>query len=73
MIATASKTTSEYRYLDADEPDAGFRVFSPRQVGLEYSLEHAVVGGEDVFLVLHNGTGPDFELAVAPRRPAMAT
>ncbi len=69
MIASASKTTSEYHYLDADDPDAGFRVFSPRREGLEYGLEHAVVGGEDVFLVLHNHTGPDFELGVAPVAP----
>ena len=65
----ASKTTSEYRYLDADDPDEGFRVFSPRRDGLEYGLEHAVIGGEDVFLVLHNHTGPDFELAIAPIAP----
>ncbi len=69
VIAAASKTTSEYRYLDADDPDEGFRVFSPRRDGLEYGLEHAVMGGEDVFLVLHNHTGPDFELAVAPIVP----
>ena len=69
VIAASSKTTSEYRYLDADDPDAGFRVFSPRRDGLEYGLEHGVVGGEDVFLVLHNHTGPDFELGVAPLAP----
>ncbi len=69
VIAAASKTTSEYRYLDADDPDAGFRVFAPRREGLEYGVEHAVVGGEDVFLVLHNHTGPDFELGIAPLAP----
>lgn len=69
MIASGSKTTSEYRYLDADEPEAGFRVFAPRVEGLEYSLDHAVLGGEDRFLVLHNHTGPDFELALAPVSP----
>jgi oligopeptidase B len=69
VIAAGSKTTTEYRYLDADDPDAGFRVFSARRDGLEYGLEHAVVGGEDVFLVLHNHTGPDFEIAVAPVAP----
>jgi oligopeptidase B len=69
IIAAASKTTSEYHYLDADDSDPGFRVFSPRREGLEYGLEHAVVGGADVFLVLHNHTGPDFELAVAPIAP----
>ena len=28
-----------------------------------------MIGGEDVFLVLHNDTGPDFELAMAPVAP----
>ncbi|WP_121252716.1 S9 family peptidase [Nocardioides ferulae] len=69
VIASGSKTTSEYRFLDADDPAAGWQVFSPRREGLEYSLDHAVLGGEDRFLVLHNLTGPDFELGVAPVRP----
>src|SRR4051794_34243797 len=69
IIAAGSKITSEYRYLDADDPDAGFRVFSERRPGLEYSLDHAVLGGQDMFLVLHNHTGPDFELGTAPIAP----
>lgn len=72
VIASGSKTTSEYRFLDADDPDAGWRVFAERREGLEYSLEHAVLAGEDVFLVLHNHAGPDFELGVAPVRPTPA-
>ena len=69
MIASGSKTTSEYRFFDADSPMAGFQVFSARIEGVEYSLDHAVIGGEDRFLVLHNHTGPDFELGVAPITP----
>ena len=69
VVASGSKVTSEYRVLDADDPARGFRVFSERREGLEYSLEHGVLAGEDVFLVLHNATGPDFELATAPVRP----
>jgi oligopeptidase B len=69
MIATGSKTTSEYLFFDADSPMAGFQVFSPRVEGLEYSLDHAVIGGQDRFLVMHNHTGPDFELGVAPISP----
>lgn len=72
VIAAGSKTTSEYRYLDADDPDAGWQLFAERREGLEYSLDHAVLGGEDAFLVLHNHTGPDFELGVAPIRPTPA-
>src|SRR3954447_20644709 len=66
IIASGSKITSEYRFLDSQDPDAGFQVFSERREGLEYSLDHAVMGGEDVFLALHSDAAPDFELATAP-------
>jgi len=72
VVASGSKNTSEYRFLDADRPEAGWQVFAERREGLEYSLEHAVIAGEDVFLVLHNNTGPDFEIGVAPVRPTPA-
>ncbi|MGH3360897.1 MAG: S9 family peptidase, partial [Nocardioides sp.] len=73
MVASGSKTTTEYRFLDADAPDLGWRVFAPRQEDLEYSLEHAVIAGEDVFLVLHNATGPDFEIGTARVEPTPPT
>ncbi|MEZ5095203.1 MAG: S9 family peptidase [Nocardioides sp.] len=69
VIAIGSKTTSEHHVLDVQRPDAGFVCFSPRREGLEYHLEHAVIGGEDCFLVLHNAAGPDFELGRAPVEP----
>lgn len=72
LIASGSKTTSEFRFLDTADPDAGWRLFAARRDGLEYTLDHAVIGGADVFLVLHNGSGPDFELAtshVVPTEP----
>ncbi|GAA4720655.1 S9 family peptidase [Nocardioides conyzicola] len=72
VIASGSKTTSEYRFLDADAPEAGWRVFAERVEGVEYSLDHAVIAGEDVFLVMHNHTGADFELATAPVAPTPA-
>ena len=72
VIASGSKTTSEYRFLDADRPELGWQVFAERREGLEYSLDHAVLAGQDVFLVLHNHTGADFELATAPVRPTPA-
>ncbi|MCH1868335.1 S9 family peptidase [Nocardioides sp. CFH 31398] len=72
MIATGSKTTAEWRVLDADRPELGFRVFAERREGLEYSLEHAVLDGRDVLLVLHDHTGPDHELGVAPIDPTPA-
>ena len=69
FLASGSKTTTEYRVLDADDPAAGWQVFGQRSEGVEYSLEHAVLAGEDRFLVLHNAAGADFELGVAPAAP----
>lgn len=69
VIAASSKTTSEFHLLDAADPSAMPVCFAPRTDGVEYSLEHAVVGGTDLLLVLHNATGPEFELAVAPAAP----
>ncbi|MEO9324584.1 S9 family peptidase [Nocardioides sp. C4-1] len=69
VIASGSKTTSEYRFLDADAPELGFRVFAERVEGVEYSIDHAVIKGADRFLVTHNAAGPDFELGVAPTEP----
>ncbi|MFY0407914.1 S9 family peptidase [Solicola sp. PLA-1-18] len=66
MIASGSKITSEYRVLEASDPEGEFVVVEPRRDGVEYSVEHAVVGGEDVFLVLHNDGAENFELAQAP-------
>ena len=63
-----SKTTTEYRYLDADDPEAGWRVFAPRREGVEYDVEHAVIGGEDVFLVLHNAHRPRLRARHRPHR-----
>jgi oligopeptidase B len=66
VIASGAKNTTECRYLDTADPDAGWVLFHPRTEDLQYGLEHAVIGGVDTFLVLHNGTGADFELGTAP-------
>ncbi len=66
VVASGSKNTSESRFLDAERPEAGWVLFHPRQEGLEYGLEHAVIAGEDRFLVLHNAAGPDFEIGSTP-------
>jgi oligopeptidase B len=69
VIASASKNTSEHRYLDCADPDAEWVVFHPREEGLLYGLEHAVIGGEDLFLVQHNHADPDFEIGSCPIAP----
>ncbi len=66
LIASGSSITSEVRYADSRDPHAQFTVVLPRREGVEYSVEHAVVAGEDRFLILHNDGAVNFTLAEAP-------
>ena len=54
------------RYADAADADAEFTSVLPRRKVVEYSVEHAVVGGEDRFLILHNDGAVNFTLVEAP-------
>lgn len=40
VIGAVSTLTSEYQVLNADDPEGDFKVFSPRERGLEYSIAH---------------------------------
>jgi len=66
LIASGSSITSEMRYADAADPQAQFTVILPRREGVEYSVEHAVIGGQDRFLILHNDGAVNFTLTEAP-------
>ncbi|MGH3423183.1 MAG: S9 family peptidase, partial [Nocardioidaceae bacterium] len=66
MISSGSKVTSEVRVLDAADPEGRFTVVAPRRTGIEYAVEHAVIAGEDTFLVMHNDGAENFALATAP-------
>ncbi len=72
VIVVSSSVTSEWLVLDADDVTAEPRVVWARRDDVEYSVEHAVIGGEDWFLVLHNDQAPNFEL-VAVRPDAVGT
>ncbi|MGA4791662.1 S9 family peptidase [Nocardia sp. AB354] len=54
MIWVGSKITTEGWILESDDPEGEFRVLLPRREGVEYSAEHAVIGGQDRLLILHN-------------------
>ena len=66
VIELGSKITSEALVLDAADPTGEFRVVWPRREGVEYEIEHAIVGGSDRFLVLHNDGAENFELVDVP-------
>ncbi|MHC9697246.1 S9 family peptidase [Corynebacterium diphtheriae] len=66
MIESASKITSEIWVLDLDNPTGDFRCVLPRQAGVEYDIDHAVVAGRDTWIVTHNAAGPNFEVGWTP-------
>ncbi len=66
VIGGSSKITSEVRILEADNPTGEFRVVWPRETGVEYSVEHAVINGADEFLILHNRDAINFALVSVP-------
>lgn len=71
VIWLGSKITTEGWVLESDDPEGEFRVLLPRREGVEYAAEHAVIGGEDRFLILHNDVvdgvkAENFVLAEAP-------
>ncbi|MEU4316749.1 S9 family peptidase [Nocardia sp. NPDC024068] len=71
MIWVGSKITTEGWVLESDDPTGEFRVLLPRREGVEYGAEHAVVAGQDRFLILHNDVvdgvkAENFVLAEAP-------
>ena len=59
IIGSNSTLTSEYRLIHADDPTAEFRVFSPRERGLEYAIYHY---GDHFFLLTNKDGATNFKL-----------
>ncbi|WP_375238032.1 S9 family peptidase [Aurantibacter sp.] len=53
IIGSSSTTTSEYRILNADNPNGEFVVFQERVRDLEYNIAHY----QDHFYIVNNGDG----------------
>ncbi|MGF3053489.1 S9 family peptidase [Microbacterium sp. YY-03] len=62
MIGQSTSITSEVLLLDADDLLAEPRIVWPQAEGVEYSVDHAVIDGEDVLFIVHNDGALDFEL-----------
>ena len=72
VIELGSKITSEVHLLDASDPTGEFHVVWPRTEGIEYDVEHAIVGGSDRLLILHNDGAENFELVDVPADDPMS-
>lgn len=62
IIGSGSTLTSEYRFLDANNPGDQFKIIQPRTRGLEYSVEHF---GDD-FYIRTNLDALNFKLVKTP-------
>lgn len=62
IIHSRSTLADEVRILEAENPQGKFRVFMPRQRGIEYSVEHL----GDWFYILSNWQAENFRLLRTP-------
>ncbi|WP_193078781.1 S9 family peptidase [Brevibacterium aurantiacum] len=73
FIVTGSKTTTGFWSLEADDLESAPQVVWPRVDGVEYSVEHAIIAGEDRFLITHNQEREDFDIVDVPVSDAAGT
>jgi len=59
VIGSTSTLTSEYQFLEADNPNGKFRMFQKRTRGLEYSISHF---GDSFYIVTNKDNATNFKL-----------
>ncbi len=62
FLISASHTTSEVRYIPADQPMADWKLMEPRKQDVEYYPDH----NGDFFYIRVNDTGRNFRIVKAP-------
>ena len=63
MVVSGQTLSTEYRYLDANDPHGELRVFLPRERNHEYSVDHF---GEHFYIVTNDGGARNFRLMRTP-------
>ncbi len=59
VIGSSSTQTTEYRFLDANTPDAEFKMFQKRVRNLEYSISHY---NNDFYIITNKDNATNFKL-----------
>ena len=59
FINSSQTLTTESRYIDASKPDSDFKVFSPRKVNHEYSIDHL---GSTFYIYTNTDSAANFKL-----------
>ena len=63
IIGSYSTLSTEYMYLDANDPNGNFTVVQPREKDLEYSIAHY---GEDFYILTNINNALNFKLMKTP-------
>ncbi len=63
VIGSYSTLTSEFRTLDANTPNGTFKVFQPRERGLEYNISHF---GDHFYVLTNKDASTNFRLMKTP-------
>ncbi len=62
MLGAFSKTSTEFRYIPADNPNAEWKIILPRQADHEYDVDHR----GDLFYIRTNKGAKNFRVVTAP-------
>ncbi|RLP74736.1 S9 family peptidase [Mycetocola tolaasinivorans] len=66
LIGVGSSVTSEWHLVRDEAAGSAPELIWPRRDGVEYDVEHAVLGGADHLLITHNSGAENFELVGFP-------
>lgn len=69
VVGSGSTLTNHYLILEADKPEGKFREFSPREKGIEYSIDHY----NDKFYINTNFEAQNFRLMETPETKTART
>jgi oligopeptidase B len=62
LLGAYSKTSDEFRYIPANDPDAAWKIILPRQADHEYDVDHR----GDLFYIRTNKGAQNFRVVTAP-------
>ncbi|HEY9800718.1 MAG TPA: S9 family peptidase [Leptolyngbyaceae cyanobacterium] len=62
LMSLQSSITTEFHYLDANNPHGDFQIIYPRESGIEYDVEHH----SDYFYIVTNEEATNFKLVKTP-------
>jgi oligopeptidase B len=62
LLESESKTSTEWRYLPANDPSAELKIISPREADHEYGVDHR----GDLFYIRTNKGAKNFRIVTAP-------